>query len=58
VARKKEARRPGRLWRGIERVVLGVMMGIAAYLVERRLRRFLGKHDSPHEERNDTAQLH
>jgi len=38
--------------------VLGVMMGIAAYLVERRLRRFLGKHDSPHEERNDTAHIH
>lgn len=57
MARAKVARRPGRLWRGVERVVLGVMMGIAAYLVERRLRRFLGKHGS-HEERNDTAHIH
>jgi hypothetical protein len=57
VARRKEARRPGRLWRGIERVVLGVMMGIAAYLVERRLKRALARH-APPAENNDTAHIH
>jgi hypothetical protein len=52
------ARKPGRLRRRFERVVLGTLMSLAAYFVERRLRRALGKHSLPHEERNDTAHIH
>jgi len=36
-------RRPSRLTRLLERVVLGVLMAVAARLVERRLRRVLGR---------------
>lgn len=36
-------RRPGRLWRRFERVVLGILMGVGVRVVERRLQRMLRK---------------
>ena len=33
----------GRVWRTTERVILGALMGTAAFLIERRLRKALRK---------------
>jgi hypothetical protein len=37
----RSGRRPGRTKRVLERVILGSLMSVGAYLVERRLRRAL-----------------
>jgi hypothetical protein len=58
VARPKQTRRPGRLRLGFERLVLGAIMGVAAYLMERRLRKALFRHDPPPADRNDTVHIH
>jgi hypothetical protein len=44
--------------RAVERIVLGAVMGLAAYLVDRRLRRALARHDLPPSESNDTVHIH
>jgi hypothetical protein len=36
-------RRPGRLHRLAERIVLGAVVGVATWVLERRLRKALGK---------------
>jgi hypothetical protein len=40
---RPRSRRPGRLRRFVERLVLGVVFGLATFVLERRLRKALGK---------------
>jgi hypothetical protein len=42
-ARGRSGRRPGRVRRFVERVVLGIVFGLATWVLERRLRKALGK---------------
>ena len=42
-SRRTRPRRPGWVRRFVERVVLGVVFGLATFVLERRLRKALGK---------------
>ena len=41
--RKAPSKRPGRLWRWFERAVLGLAIGFVTLVLERRLRKALGR---------------
>jgi hypothetical protein len=51
-----KSRRPGRARRYAERILLGALMSVAAFVVERRLRKALTKEPAP-EEPERTAEI-